>query len=137
MAVSYFDSIMASADGPLDEVFGKAFVYRRGTSTVELMATLQAHQSNVGTMQGGASGAILTESWHDHNFIITATELVLDGAVTLPQEGDELLEPNDDGSHTVYELMAPEGQRVYEPVDAEARKIFIFCKETRKETPTA
>ena len=123
----------------MDDALSVVFVTTGATtspivSVLELTATLQAHQSNVEATLAGSSGAMLTESWHDHNFIINAAELILNGALTLPLEGDELLETKDDGSHTVYELMAPDqGQRVYEPIDAEARKLFIFCKETKTE----
>jgi len=134
VVASIFDAIMASADAPLREVFGKIYQLRWQGQSIDITATLQSHASIAETDRGNKSEAILTESWHGHNFIVEAADIVFDGVQVDPVAGMILAEPLDDGGYILYELAPPSDGRVFEPVDAEARLLFLFAVETGEES---
>lgn len=128
MAVSYFDSLFIVADPVLDEVFAKTFYYRHDGQSIEITASLRAHDIEANEENG------LIESWHGHDFELRTDALTLDGVFFRPQAGDEIAEPIDAGGYSVYQVLPPPKKRCYEPVDAEETKLLVFAKFVREES---
>jgi hypothetical protein len=128
-----FDELMASADGPIDEVFAKSFFYRRKSTghSIPITATLDTHKIEAGTIDGTE----FWDSWHGHRFDLASAQLVDAGVVFVPTSGDEIAEPMDGGGFTVYTLTKPPNGRVYDPIDAEERRMLVFTQQIRVEAP--
>ena len=126
MAVSFFDAIFAAVDPILDEVFAKAFFYRREGQSIAITASLRAHDIEANEENG------LVDSWHGHNFELRSDALVVNGAFFRPEPGDEIAEPEGTG-YLIYQVMPPPKKRCYEPVDAEEVKLLVYAKFTRQE----
>lgn len=87
--------------GKLKAFAAKPVVYRRGNSDVTVSATVGR---TLLKLQDGLGGVRM--EWTDRDFLIAATDLVMNGIPVLPERGDQIRETQ--GSRTfVYEVMAP------------------------------
>jgi len=73
------------------------------------------------------SGTGILEKVESRDFLIRASELVLDGAVALPERGDKVREEGD-GVTYVYEVMAPGREPHYRFSDPHRRALRIHTK---------
>lgn len=69
----------------------------------------------------------------DRDYLVTAADLILGGAVTLPQRGDRIRDPQDDGTVSVYEVVAPSGEPEWRPSDPDGIKLRVHCKRIATE----
>ncbi len=97
-------NLLESAAAWLDEQRRKHLAgpvtYCRGDQHVELAATPGKTTFHICRDQG------VFEKTESRDFLITATDLVLGGELTLPRRGDRIRETQD-GKVYVYEVMAP------------------------------
>lgn len=78
----------------------RSVIYQRGTSSVEVSATIGRTVFEVD------DGFGVLERIESRDYLILAEQLVLDGQPTFPERGDRIRET--DGAKTVvYEVMAP------------------------------
>jgi len=94
-------------------------IYRRGKATVELPATIG---KTVFKIQDEYGRIVHYES---RDYLISSSDLVIKGAVTLPQKGDEIIE---DGF--VYEVMAPVNEPEWRYSDKYRNTLRIHTKLT-------
>jgi hypothetical protein len=104
--------------------------YCRGEQSVEVQATLGRTVFEIADAYG------VVEQSESRDFLILAADLVLDGAVTLPQRGDRIREPQDGPSTGsgqaktfVYEVMAPGKEPHYRFSDVYRRTLRIHTKQ--------
>lgn len=76
-------------------------VYRRGTSEASVRAVVGRSLLKLDDGYGG-----IRMVWTDRDFLIAAEDLILDGARTLPQRGDQI-EQIIDGTKHIFEVLAP------------------------------
>ena len=127
-ATSEFDRLFADIDPQIDALFGKGFVYRRQGQSIPIAATLTTHKIEADEKNG------LSESWHGHIFEVASDALVFDGDTFLPASGDEIAEPLADGGFEVYVVRPKPKGRCYDPLDAEQRKLLVYCLYIRTES---
>jgi hypothetical protein len=126
MPESIFDEVFASVDPLLGDVFDKDFVYRRDGRTIEIRASIRAHDSSADMTDS------VGESWHSHNFELTAADLVLDGEVFEPAQDDEIAEANGDGTSTIYQVVRQPRRRCFEAIDSAGMKLLVFTNQIRR-----
>lgn len=95
--------------------------YRREGSNIDLDVTIGAVRVSPLTVLAGVVADRDTSQpspkHTDHPFFFNAEDLILDGALTEPKEGDTL-EITVDSATTVYQLMAPmDGGRMWQYVN--------------------
>ena len=100
--------------------------YCRGNGSVEVAAAV-----------GRTIFAIDTETavgqqYESRDFLILAADLVLTGAVVLPQAGDQVREPQD-GKVYVYQVCAPGDEPVWRYSDPYRRTLRIHSKQVAVE----
>ena len=59
------------------------------------------------------------------DYLITAADLVLDGVITLPEKGDEIVE-----NGQIYEVLAPNGEPEWRYSDSSRQCLRIHTKHT-------
>lgn len=90
-----FATAIAAAAGTLRAVTGDTVTYRRGGSSVQVVATVGKTTRDVDESDG------LVTRYESRDFLVTAAELVLGGVRVMPLPGDQVVE----GDGTVCELM--------------------------------
>jgi hypothetical protein len=112
-------------EGQRKEHLSRAVTYRRGSLSVEVLATVGA----TGFEADDGSGIVVEMEARD--YLIAASDLVLDGEKTLPERGDEIVEIVD-GVTRVYEVMdlGPEKHAV--ACDPDGRTLRIHTKLVRR-----
>jgi hypothetical protein len=128
---SEFDRLLPAVDGVFDALFAKSFFYRRKQTgaVLSIVASLGSHLIEAKIEEG----TMLYDSWHGHRFDVASSQLV-DGAIAfVPEPGDEIAEPNADGSSQVYLVTKTTKGRCYDPIDAEERRLLVFTKQIRVE----
>ncbi len=128
-SVSEFDALWQDQAEAMEEQFGKTFLYRRGVLSVELQASLGAHEMEADPDHG------IVDSWHGHKFVAAAADLVLGGRTITPQRGDRILEPLAFGLYDIYEVVPLPKAREYDPIDAENFQLAIYCQLIRESAP--
>lgn len=104
--------------GKLSASAGQEVSYRRASASVTVNATLGSTLLQLGDDQGG-----VRMERTDRDFIITAADLVLSGAATLPEKGDTILH---DGR--TYEVLAPGDEPVWRWSDPHRTLLRIHTK---------
>ena|ERR1035437_4768131 len=134
LATSEFDRLLPAVDGLFDALFAKQFFYRRKqtAASITITASLGSHIIEAIIDDTG----VLVASWHGHRFDVSSAQLIDDGADFVPVAGDEIAEPNADGSYQVYLVCKTPKGRVYDPIDAEERRLLIYTKQIRVEAAT-
>jgi hypothetical protein len=115
------------ADPILGSVFDKDVLYRSRGQTISLRASLRAHDIVANEENG------LYESWHGHVWELRADALTIDGQTFDPVAGDEVAEPQADGTLKIYEVVPLPKKRCFDPVDAEEFKLLVYTKVIRTE----
>ena len=100
--------------------------YCRGEQTVEVQATLGRTVFEIADAYG------VVEQSESRDFLIAAADLVLGEAVTLPERGDRIREPQD-GKTFVYEVMAPGKEPHYRFSDVYRRTLRIHTRQVAVE----
>ncbi len=105
----------------------RSVLYQRGTSSVEVLATIGKTMFEVDSGQG------ILERVESRDFLVLAADLVLDAQATLPQAGDQIRETQ--GTRTfVYEVMAPGSEPAWRYSDAFRKTLRIHTKQIDTET---
>jgi len=112
-------------EGQRKQHLSRTVTYRRGSLSVEVLATVGA----TGFEADDGSGIVVEMQVRD--YLIASADLVLDGEKTLPERGDEIVEILDDVTH-VYEVMdlGPEKHAV--ACDPDGRTLRIHTKLVRR-----
>lgn len=82
----------------------RSVVYQRGVREVTVLAVIGRTLMKLDDGLGGVK-----MEWTDRDFLIQASDLVLDGEPIQPQLGDTIRETNGDVTY-IYEVMAPGGE---------------------------
>jgi len=104
----------------------RTVVYQRGGSSVEVAATLGATTFE----QADAFGIV--QKIESRDFLIRTSDLVLDGALTLPKAGDRIRDTNGDQVF-VYEVMAPGNEPPFRFSDPYRKALRIHTKHIATE----
>jgi hypothetical protein len=123
---SMFDAMFAGADTALDAVFGATFMYRVGTSLIEITATKHLFEVEADDNKG------IVDSWRGWAFDVIASELVLNDDLVTPASGHEIIESMDSYSQ-VYRVLPLPDSRCFAPADTDGTKLIVYAKEIRKE----
>src|SRR5690606_10953339 len=100
----------------------QAVTYRRGPSSVAVAATIGKTAFEIDDGQG------VIQRIESRDFLVLAADLVLDGAVTLPQRGDVIEEPA--GTLTLlYEVTAPSNEPCWRYSDPYRQSLRIHTKQ--------
>jgi len=94
-------------------------IYRRGELSVELPATIGRTVFKVSDDYGRF------QYIESRDYLISAVDLVLDGKISLPEKGDEIVENNQ-----IYEVMAPNGEPEWRYSDSSRQSLRIHTKLT-------
>jgi hypothetical protein len=97
-------------------------LYRRGNDTAEVSVTIGKTVFRVEDEYGRVV------RYESRDFLIMASELILNESVVLPERGDEII---DDGF--VYEVMAPANEPEWRYSDSFRNTLRIHSKLTGKE----
>jgi len=102
---------------------GRTVTYRRGLHSVELTLTPHMHEEQV-LGQDGIEQDVLSYAW-----TITASELIINGSVVVPQSGDVIEETLDSGEEIRWEVF-PRGDKdqCYEWMDSSKLLIRVNVK---------
>ena len=104
----------------------RSVLYGRGTSSVEVSATIGRTQFDVDDGYG------VLERIESRDYLILTGDLVLDGEVTLPERGDRIRETA--GTQTfVYEVMAPGKEPAWRYSDPYRQTLRIHTKQVDTE----
>ena len=101
-------------------------LYRRGTDSVELAATIGRTVFDQTDEYG------TTHRTELRDFLVLANDLVLDAICTLPRAGDRIRETAGDQTF-VYEVMAPGGEPPFRYSDPYRRTLRIHTKHVATE----
>lgn len=96
-------------------------VYRRGSASVTLAATIGRTERDVEDL----SGMVVRSESRD--YLIHAADLVLDGAATLPERGDEIVETTEAGE-LVYVVLPVDGREVWRYSDPFRTRLRIHTQ---------
>ncbi len=102
----------------LKENAGQSIAYTRGPNSVTLTATI----GETDYEKEDAHGVIIR--FESRDFIIDASDLLLNGSVVTPQDGDTITY----GGET-YEVLSLDGGRPYEPTDPYETQWRIHTKQ--------
>lgn len=108
-------------DGQRVRHLSRPVTYVRGESSVEVQAAVGKTVFEVD------SGTGILEKVESRDFLIRASELVLDDAAVLPERGDKVREEGN-GVTYVYEVMAPGREPHYRFSDPHRRALRIHTK---------
>jgi len=98
-------------------------VYQRGVREVTVPAVIGRTLMKLDDGFGGVK-----MEWTDRDFLIQASDLILDGEPIQPQPGDMIRETNGDVTY-VYEVMAPGGEPHWRWSDAYHKVKRIHAKQ--------
>ena len=125
----YFDDLFAASDDVLDGIFAGPATYRAGGELLPITASVRS----IGERDDGERDA--PQSWIGYVVECYASELAIDGQQWWPAGGDEIVFPQDGGNNKVYIVVVGPDGRAWEPLDSVNRKLLVFCKFIRNETP--
>ena len=122
-------------DGMRARHMARSVTYCRGEQSVGVQATLGR------TVFETADAYGVVEQSESRDFLILAADLILGGAVTLPERGDRIREaqvsegdsPGRDGKTFVYEVMAPGKEPHYRFSDVYRRTLRIHTRQVAVE----
>jgi len=110
------------------EQLSRTVTYRRGSSTVQVPATVGATRFEV----DDGYGLVIEQEMRD--YLIATADLVLDGEQTLPERGDEILEERE-GVTYVYEVMELGAEQHYRTCDPAGKTLRIHTKHVETVEP--
>jgi len=99
----------------------RTVTYRRGASTVEILATVGA------TRFEADDGSGIVVEMEARDYLIASADLVLDGEQVQPERGDEIVEERDGASY-VYEVMDLGAEKHFVTCDPDGRTLRIHTK---------
>lgn len=124
--MSVRDAVMAAARS-LRALAGQPIVYRRPDGRPQSQwpqVSLTAVMAEQMFEAEQTDGQVVL--WQGRDWWIAADELVLDGARSTPQPGDQII----DQQGRVYEVMSPAGQPVWRMADPYGHEIRVHSKLT-------
>ena len=113
-------------DGQRKTHLSRPVTYQRGAESVEVQATVGRTVFELADAYG------VVERTESRDFLVLAADLVLGGAVTLPERGDRIREAQD-GKTYVYEVMAPGKEPHYRFSDVYRRTLRIHTRQVAVE----
>jgi len=116
------DTAVAWLINKIDAEESHSVLYERGALSV----TLNATPGRTEYQKMDQSGVVT--DFQTRDFIVTASDLILDGAVVLPVRGDTITDTA--GTAAVYEVLPIEGEQPYRFSDPLQRMLRIHTKET-------
>ena len=102
---------------------GRVVTYRRGTDTVDVLATIGKTEFEVDDEFG------VLRRFESRDFLILAADLVLNSVTVLPERGDEIDETQGTVTFT-YEVMAPGKEPHFRYSDPYRKTLRIHTKQT-------
>jgi len=106
----------------------RTVIYTRGDETVELSATAGTSDFDVADDSG------ILSRYYTRDFIVTASDLILGGAVTTPRRGDTVTETSADGAQAyTYQVVSPAGTDCWRYVGAGREQIRVHTQQAGKE----
>lgn len=102
---------------------GRAVTYQRGGSQVSVTATVGRVLLKFGDELGGQHVQMT-----DRDYIVTAADLVLNGAVVTPETGDQFLDLDGGLTPNVYEVQPYGTEPHYRPADPFGVMLRIHTK---------
>jgi hypothetical protein len=119
--VDLLEQASAWLDGQRKKYLSRPVTYSRAEAEVEVLATVGKTTFELDASQG-------VETWQSRDFLIAAADLVLDGAVVLPESGDRVTETQ--GEQTfVYECVAPGSEPCWRYSDVYRQTLRIHTKQ--------
>lgn len=106
MALDYFTNYGQSWLMEQKTSIGTAVTYKRGSSSVSITATFG--QSEFEVIAGDNSSSLITT----HDFLVTPSDLILDGSVVEPQKEDTITWTVD-GETRVYRVLDRPGLKAF------------------------
>lgn len=97
--------------------------YRRGSSTVNVDASLGSQLLRVSDGKGGTK-----VERTERDFLINSAELVLGGLLVLPRRGDQVDVSLPDGTLETFEVAAPRGEAEWRWCDGFHTRLRIHAK---------
>lgn len=110
-----------------EQFLSRSVIYKRGADTVQVPTTIGR---TVFALDDGAGGVLRTES---RDYLIRTAHLVLGGAATLPQRGDQIHEMAGTDIY-IYEVMAPGDEPHFRFSDPYRKAVRVHTKQINKET---
>lgn len=110
--------------GKLKQHAAREVVYRRGTSSCTLKATVGG--GRLLKLTDGYGGTKMV--WTSREYIIDPIDLVLDGVTVRPQSGDTI-EETVNGTPATFEVLTPGGNEDFYKMGAFYRSMRIHTKE--------
>lgn len=101
----------------------RTVVYRRGTSSVDVQATIGSTAFRIDDDTGASIVSI------SRDYLVRTTDLVLDGSPALPRRGDQIEDDDGQGQTHVHEVMAPGGEPEWRYSDPQRSTLRIHTKE--------
>lgn len=106
----------------------RTVVYRRGTASVTLAATIGSSDGSVSLDYGAR------ERWESRDYLVRAADLVLEDEVALPAVGDLIVE-TDGGKEFTYQVLQPSVEEpAYRYTDGHRIRLRIHTKLVATET---
>jgi hypothetical protein len=112
---------MSWLESQRDKNLSSLVIYRRGDDTAEVPATIGKTLFRIEDEYGRVV------RYESRDFLITASELILNETVVSPERGDEII---DDGF--IYEVMAPANEPEWRYSDSFRNTLRIHSKLTGK-----
>ena len=113
-------------DGQRHQHMTRSVSYARGSSTVEVQATIGRTEFEQTDEYG------IVHKVESRDYLIRTADLVLDGQPTLPKRGDQIRES--DGTTTfVYEVLSPGDEPVFRYSDPYRKALRIHTKHIATE----
>lgn len=101
--------------------------YARGSSTIELLATIGRTEFEQADDFG------IVHKVESRDYLIRTTDLLLDGQATLPKRGDQIREI-DSATTSIYEVLSPGNEPVFRYSDPYRKALRIHTKHIATET---
>jgi hypothetical protein len=114
-------------NGQLEKHASHKVDYQRGLSSISVRATIGR---TLLKLDDGYGGVLM--QWTDRDFLIPASQLVLDGETTLPERGDLIHEIQGDWRYT-YEVLAPGREPHWKWSDLYRSLLRVHTKQIRVE----
>lgn len=96
--------------------------YSRTPYSLTILATVGRTAFEVNDDSGG-----VVEAWESRDYIVSASDLILNAVTTEPARGDRITEEVG-GETRIYEVLAPAGQPVWRWSDARRYRMRIHTK---------
>jgi hypothetical protein len=103
---------------------GVAVTYRRGNDSIDSLTAIPVRVSNDELSLDATNITAREQDW-----IVAVSDLVIDGQTTLPQRGDQIDWPDENGNVRTFRVLPRVGDRAYRYSDQTRVMLRIFTVE--------